>query len=160
VPHAPAHLRAFTLLELLAVLIVLAAMVGLVAPALVRASARESERRQAAELVSWLSLERVEAMRRSIVVEVDLAQGDQVFAAIGPSGERVWSGWRLVLVDESGEPLDESRVYFDALGRTTTRTLWLQSAQESDRIWRVEFDPISGRPFLRSGGDGANMEDP
>lgn len=155
-PAVTLHRRAFTLLELLAVLIVLAAVIGLVAPAMVRASARETERRQVAELVSWLSLERVEAMRRSTVVEVELRLVREGYIASGSGGERTWDDWRTIPIDESREPLGESRVYFDALGRTATRTLWLQSAEESDRIWRVEFDPISGRPFLRT---GATTED-
>lgn len=155
VARAPVRCGAFSLLELTVVLVILALVAAVVAPSLLRGAARGTERRQLAELVGLLSLERVEAMRATAAAEVTIETVDSRLIAHGAKGDRVWDEWRTELAGIIGGRSGRAHVTFEASGRTDTRALRFVARGGSDRIWTVVFDPISGAPSLREGQEQA-----
>lgn len=148
----------FTLIELILVVVLIGGISALVVSALVGRSAGAERRRAAGNLVAALATSRVDAMRTgaAVTVEARCAEGKLTFAV----GDRVteWPARGLEIADVAGAPLRPARVRFQPSGRCDAQT-WLlvveNAAQPAvaGRMWRVEFDPVSGAASLRREGD-------
>jgi len=130
--------RAFTLLELVAVLAVLGLIMGLTAPAAIRSLDRDAAREQVRDFARLLAAERLEAMQRTEVRTVQIE------------------------FNARRRSLESARITFSADGRAIGPVLRFADANADggDRAWRIECDPITGVPRVRSGlqaeadGDG------
>jgi len=157
--------RAFTLLELVAVLAVLGLIMGLTAPAAIRSLDRDAAREQVRDFARLLAAERLEAMQRTEVRTVQIEfnarrRSLEVDSLLDAS--RAWKEWQTAMVDAEGERLESARITFSADGRAIGPVLRFADANADggDRAWRIECDPITGVPRVRSGlqaeadGDG------
>ena len=150
--------RAFSLLELLIVLVIAALIAGLAGPAIGRTLARDAERRQVVELVNHLRAVRLEAItamtpRAAVLSWSGGELRSEVLAPAPAEGDppapwtREWEGWRLEpMWSRDVQVLVETEVTFDPEGRTSAGPLWFRGADTSDRLWSVRFDPVSGAP--------------
>lgn len=166
--RCPARSGGFTLLELLITLGLIGLLVGIVTVALGRLSRASENRAALSGVVNALTTARVEAMRtsRPVRVTVEIAEG-VVRVAEGVADRE--SRYRTGLVqfrDEQGGAATTAVAEFDTLGRTRERLWRIEegssrsvgpagqvSPSEAVRIWRIEFDPVSGAPVLRSPGE-------
>ncbi len=166
--RCPARSGGFTLLELLITLGLIGLLVGIVTVALGRFSRAAENRAALIGVVNALTAARVEAMRtsRPVRVTVEIAEGVvRVDEGVADRESRYRTGL-VQFRDEQGNAAPSAVAEFDTLGRTRER-LWLveegsgRSASpagqvlpgEAVRIWRIEFDPVSGAPVLRTPGD-------
>jgi len=152
--------RAFSLLELLAVVMLLSLVTALVAPSIGAASVRDRERSAIADLTRALRLERIEAVRSMRTRRVDLRVEDGTVAlessfARGEPLERTrpLGPFGVAPLEWDGR---ERTIVFEADGRTASPPISWAGAPGSDRVWIVSFDPLSGEPVgrLRDAGDG------
>lgn len=148
--------RGFTLIEMLIVLALLAALSGVVAVG-ARSMSRATDTRTAlTAALDALTLARIDAMRtaKARTVTVGLAE-DRLRISTDPGTQRSLRSGGVTPVDESGG-LALLRARFDGSGRTDSEAWRLalgspgskDLGQDGVRIWRIEFDPISGAPSL------------
>ncbi len=156
---------AFSLIELLVVLVLLGLAVGIVAPSLIRPASISAQKRQLDALAAILASRRVEAVQAGGVVEVTLTLDDEALliawwvpSAAEPSGPappkerelqvRRVEPWRFTMETAPDEPASEVSIRFGPHGRTRMQSLWFRSRDQADRIWSVRFDVISGAPSV------------
>lgn len=153
--------RGFSLLELIVALAVAALLLGLAAPAISLRARRAAAMRAAAVLLDACRAARIEAIeqatRASVVVRN--AEGALLLERRGAAAQRLLDGPVALRAEIAGQTTqgDEAVVVFEPSGRTRARAVELlhkDGAHLGDRLWRIEFDPISGQPMLapRSGG--------
>lgn len=145
----------FTLIELIIVVVLIGGIAAVVAGSLVGRSLGAERRRAVGELVAGLATARVEAIRSGRAVSAE-AEFDGVQLKLDVEGRSThWPARGLRLMDDSGRRLERSRVRFQASGRADARE-WIIAAEPASiggspgRIWRIEFDPVSGAAMLRN----------
>lgn len=172
--------RAFTLLEMIIVLAVLSLVVGIAAPRFASSASGAQSREAVRGLVDALTAQRAEtirAMRPSVVFVV--GQRDRVSLVTTDAADATSTALESMLTERGGvsAPFRELgawrgvaladpatgasaatarrvlQVRFDPLGRATAADggIALVAPGDDDRIWRLEFDPISGAPSAGSG---------
>lgn len=156
----------FSLLEMLVVLMIVGLLAGLIVPAVSQGSTRDRERAEMAELARMLATERVEAVRtmqpRAVRLRFAPQEGWTVtrFDETDKPASMAWGSGLLEPGDpETGGPAPDRdadqdstwEIRFAPSGRTHTLSLDFVAAGGSDRIWRLEFDPVSGSPSVELG---------
>lgn len=145
---------AFTLLELLIVLALIAVVGGLAASGIVASQRGDETRAALMSIVDAATLARTEAMRTARATSVTVAlDGEHLRLTYPPRGEtrRRWGGVRPI--DAAGQ-LATLSARFDSLGRSDTRSWRIEQVRggsgrgEAVRIWQIEFDPVSGAPSV------------
>lgn len=148
--------RGFTLFELLIVLALLAVLVGLIAGAVGGLSRRNDSRAALTAALDALTLARIDAMRSARPRTVSVArEGERLVIVTDPGTTRSVRAAEVTPVSERAVPAAQV-ARFDGSGRTDSAAWRLALAApapqgtipEGARIWRVEFDPISGAPSL------------
>lgn len=144
----PATCRAdaFSLLEVIIVLVLLSIIVGLVAPTVGRSAGAGADRRALGELVNTLMASRLDAIRSGADASVEMIPSGRGLTLRTGDQERLWKGWPLIILGDTNEPVDSIRITFGARGRADVDRLTLQSARSPTRLWRIEFDPVGGVP--------------
>jgi len=161
---------AFSLLEIIAVLVIMSMGVALVAPTLARSGGKAAERRAMAQVVDALRSARVDAIRaqQPRTVRVTIVNGAAV-AQIGAEKHTIdpWPIASFKLAQDSApvserharRPLQSGgsnrtprgtgdvRVIFQPSGRTDALAVVADSLRGA-RLWRITFDPVSGAPTL------------
>lgn len=160
--------RGFTLLELLITLALAGLLVGVVTVGLGRMTRASENRAALIGIVNALTVARVEAMRTSRPVRVAVEVSDGRVLVREGIGDRVsrYPVSGIQLRDGDGRPATSAAAEYDTLGRTRERVWRFEEAPHSPgtgpaqvgaagavRIWRIEFDPVSGAPVLRSPGE-------
>ncbi|MEC9374511.1 MAG: hypothetical protein VYC34_11740 [Planctomycetota bacterium] len=136
---------------------------GLVIPAIGRASRRDREQAQLASLLDLLAAERIEAVKAMTPRRVELETDGASLRALRESDGSVktWPDWLLAPAPtpEGPDPwriVDADRraasVVFEGSGRSRVHRLSWAASNGSDRIWTVVFDPVSGEASLELGG--------
>lgn len=165
----------FTLLELIVTLALVGLLTGIVSVGLGRFGASAERSAAMRGVVGALAAARIEAMRtrsaHTVRVRVSV-EGVAAETSGARAGRRAWVARGLRMVNETGRERSEVSAAFDSAGRTRER-LWLVRERESGdsrdaaggdggggggvagRIWRIEFDPVSGAPNLRAPGEEA-----
>jgi prepilin-type N-terminal cleavage/methylation domain-containing protein len=148
--------RAFTLIEMLIVLALLAVLSGMVAAGVGAMSRTTDTRAALTAVLDALTLARIDAMRaaKSRVVTLALAD-DRLRISTEPGKVRSLRAGGVVPVDESGAE-SVLRARFDGSGRADAEPWRLAlgapgskgPVRDGVRIWRIEFDPISGAASL------------
>jgi prepilin-type N-terminal cleavage/methylation domain-containing protein len=148
--------RGFSLLELILVLALVGLIMGVVAVSVGRTSPRTVGR----EVVDFLAIARVEAMRHTREIAVSIEQDGEELVARRPGVERSWSLPGAVLqaeqvagaldIESAAGPRQKSGLSADFLpdGRTDARLWEFNEADGGSRIFSIEFDPVSGAPRL------------
>ncbi|MEO1057843.1 MAG: prepilin-type N-terminal cleavage/methylation domain-containing protein [Actinomycetota bacterium] len=148
--------RGFSLLELILVLALAGLIMGVVAVSVGRTSPRTVGR----EVVDFLAIARVEAMRETREITVSIEQDGQTLVARRPGIERSWSLPGAVLQADVAAgaldlaaptaPTEMTVLSADFLpdGRTDARLWEFNEADGGSRIFSIEFDPVSGAPRL------------
>lgn len=137
----------FTLLELVVILALAGLIAGLTIAAVGRVSGAAADRRTIGEISAWVSSARVEAMRSSDDVDVEVRGTDDGLR--GTAGGRTAS-WRTALrpVDAASGPIAAHEASFAPSGRTRARLWRFMASADGDTIWTVAFDPVSGAPTI------------
>lgn len=157
---------AFSLLEIVVAMAIAALLLGLAAPAISLRSQRAAQMRAAAGLLDACRAARVEAIEkaapRRVLVRSD--NGALVVQVEGAAAQRLFTGQVVLRAQIAGQTTQgaEAVVLFQPSGRTRTRALELlrkEGRQERDRLWRIEFDPVSGQPALAPRGGGRVRSD-
>jgi len=159
----------FTLLELIVTLALVGLLAGIVSVGLGRFGASAERSAAMRGVVGALAAARIEAMRTSKAHSVRVlvsAQSVEAETAGAQARRRRWPASGLRLVDESGRVKAEVTAEFDSAGRTREREWRVEEGGPSAnpgsagnggvRIWRIEFDPISGAPGLRAPDEEAS----
>jgi prepilin-type N-terminal cleavage/methylation domain-containing protein len=147
--------RAFSLLELLIVLALLGMIAALVAPAALRMSLGDPRDTDVAKLTESLAAARLDALREGASAVVRLEGKNGELAASWTDQRIEWSEWRLTIVDDTERAMDTLQMRFAATGRADRRDIRLLEP-DTGRMWRIEFDPVSGVPSWRRIEDGAD----
>ncbi len=136
----------FTLLELVAVVGLLAMTAGLVAASLGGSSVAARQRRALEGLTTELLVTRIEAMRTGSERELRVVVGDESLRTSTSGRERSWPVKQLVGVASR----QEFSARFDPSGRTSERAWnFTRQAEAANTLFVIEFDPVSGAPHLR-----------
>ena len=155
----------FTLLELLISLAIIGLIVGVVSVSVGRLSRAAETRAALSGVVNALAVARVEAMRtsRSLRVVIEFGSDHLLIEQEGSDQQRRYRVRGLMLKGPHGRPETKALAVFDTMGRTRERVWHIEEASlkagnqasgaEAVRIWRIEFDPVSGAPVLRSPGE-------
>lgn len=147
--------RAFSLLELLIVLALLAMVAALVGPVALRMSLGDPRDTDVSELTNALAAARLDALREGASSSIRLAVDDGSLTASWSDQRIGWSDWKLAVLDDDGSVQDALQLRFAVSGRADRRDIRLLEA-ETGRMWRIEFDPVSGAPSWRRFEDGAD----
>jgi len=147
--------RAFSLLELLIVLALLGMIAALVAPAALRMSLGDPRDTDVSELTNALAAARLDALREGASAHVLIEKKDSDLTATWTDQRIQWSDWRLTILGNADGALEELQLRFAATGRADRREIRLMEA-DTGRMWRIEFDPVSGVPSWRRIEDGAD----
>lgn len=140
---------AFTLLELVIVIALVAMIAGLVLPAVGGWSRAGRAREAMLGLHGLLLTERVEAMRQASVRRVEVTmERQELVARVTDEEPRRWPVGAVTMRDARGREAEKLVAEFSATGRTTARR-WVFEQAEGSRdasgtLWRIEFDPVSG----------------
>ena len=169
--RTPRPRRAFTILELLVVVTMLALLAGLSLSSLARTSDRAVKERAAGALVTRLLTIRAEALESGVARHATVSMGESgelTLVADEPAPPRAWPMGDLADLGGPGairfaldgrEPTDSARITFIPVGRASSRTLKTVSTETGGTIFTIMFDPISGEPRLedrarsKQGGD-------
>jgi len=154
---------AFSLLEMIVVLVVLALVAGLSAPMVARSVGLGAERRAVGALATALTLARLDAIKDGRWVAVDLSEAGGVARVVwsdGPSSDgaedHAVEPFPLVFEGGSGGPSTTARVTFGPRGRADRERIGLRSRRSADRLWVIEFDPVGGVPTARRHTEGSH----
>ncbi len=151
-PPARARAGGFTLIEVLAVVLIVGLVAGAVAAAAGAGSVEARQRRAVEDLAAILALTRAEAMQRSTAQRATIEAGEDGRLTLRAE-ERVreWPDAGLELAARgrtvyetaplAGRAID---VAFDSLGRTSERVVVLDGREAGGRMWLLTFDPLSG----------------
>lgn len=152
-PHPPSRWRvigplrcAFTLLEVLVVLVMLGVVVGMVAPAVTRSAGVRREQSSLFDLTSELALVRLEALRDGASIEVTLSQSQRTLVLESPREQKQFGPWPLALLASNGDAAATAHLRIDEHGRATPSRLEFRSFGTSTRLWTISFDPVGGTP--------------
>lgn len=146
---APARrVRAFSLLELIVVLVLMGLAVGLVAPAVARSSGAAREQNAAGELTTTLSAIRLETIRDGRASDVAIRQIDTTLVVATEGTTRAIEGWPLTMVGDFDRDIDTVEFSFDIHGRSTLERIRLRSTDTPHRLWSIDFDPVGGVPAV------------
>lgn len=156
-----ARATGFTLIEVILVVALIGGIAVLVLSGVVGRSEGSERRRAVGGLIAELATARVEAMRsgEAVSAEARCVKGRLLFTAGGRRAE--WRAPGLLLADESGKVLELARVRFQPSGRVDVRGWGVMVKDEASatsaagRMWRIEFDPISGAAMLRREGEAS-----
>ena len=154
----------FTVLELLVVIAIVAIIAGTLAVGVARSTPDRLLARSLEEVTMELSVARVEAMQRGHTETVELGLDEGGVRLVRDTRIRTWKTPKVLMTAPTpvttrfGRPEDSPveggvlRATFDSMGRTGARRweVWVDGAP--DRIWVIEFDPVSGAPRLRKPG--------
>ncbi len=156
--------RAFTLLEIIVVLVLIGAISTLVLTGVARATPGIQRRDALHALHSALLHARTDAMQVGEKMEVRLSfssddaitiQRDDTPPAMHVAPRLV----RYTLSTPSGpnsvpDPFAPLIARFDSGGRTDQREWAFGLADSADTLWTIRFDPLSGAPRLMEGASG------
>jgi hypothetical protein len=145
--------------------ILVVALVGgiavLVLSGVVGRSVGAERRRAVGGLIAELTTARVEAMRSGAAVDAEArcAEGTLRYEAGDRRAE--WRAPGVLLADGSGRVLDPARVRFQPSGRADVLGWGVfvkdeaSASSAAGRMWRIEFDPVSGAAMLRREGEAS-----
>ncbi len=151
--------RAFTVIELLAVVVIVGAIAAALATAAGATSDEQRRERAVASLRDFLAVVRVEAMQRSEDREAVVWVGEGRLRATDGVRERAWRA-PGVLIDPAGLSEDDERrlletgrlaAVFDATGRTRQRRWTFDARAAGGTIHVLTFDPVSSVPAVEPG---------
>ncbi len=147
---SPRHPASFTLIETLLVVAIVAVIAAVLAGGLLRSAGRTARRATLAGIVETAAATRLEALRTGRATSVTVSQRGEELSVESPRGSRPMEGAGLALCNERGEAVAMVGAEFDSDGRTACRQwrLAVGAAGERDKMWRIEFDPLSGVPRL------------
>ena len=149
------RIRAFSLLELLIVLALLALVAVLVAPAALRMSLGDPRDQAMAELTESLGAARLDALQDAQERVTHIVRTEPGLTVSWADRKVVWIEWPLAIVGDAQRVADDAEVRFAPLGRANRREIRFIDTG-SDRIWTIEFDPVSGHPGWRRIDDGVD----
>ncbi len=146
IPLRARRIRAFSLLELIVVLVLMGMAVGLVAPAVTRNAGAGREQRSLGELATTLSAARLDAIRTGRTVNVELTAAKNTLLVRHQDELRTLANWPLALLDSNGNDIENIALTFDIRGRTAQSRLSFRSREAPSRMWEIAFDPVGGVP--------------
>lgn len=158
---------AFTLLELLVVIAIAAAIASTIAVGLARSGPERSVRRALEGVAIELTMARVEAMHRGEPATIEVWVTPDEVRLLRGDREKAWRADRVSIVPVRGVTTSLMReetvlgphggvmVAFDTMGRTRERRWEVWSEAARDRIWAIEFEPVSGAPRVVKPGTPA-----
>lgn len=157
--------RAFTTLEILLALALLALVAGIVAVGVARSSQAAAREATIRALERALLTTRVDAMRFSEPRSVAFEAVEGGLRVVGPVAEGAGMlTTDLTPVGEGGDPVERLEATFDSAGRTRERRWTLAPPGASNTIVAIEFDPVSGYPRVehrpRASADGSPTAGP
>lgn len=164
----------FTLVELLVVLAIAAAVLAAAGAAIARAAPGAAEQRAARQIVDALRFARLDALASASRVDAALwyEPDSRELRLVAGDRERRWPdaaltplppdpapvpplgviSWSPPSGDPAREPAEQGHAFavrFGPAGLASEREWRFVGARTSDRIWRVVFDPVSGEPSAR-----------
>lgn len=145
-PAQHVQARAFSLLELIVVLVLMGIAVGLVAPAVARSAGAGREQRAMGDLATTLAAARLDAIRSGRDVEIELLQSESALVIRREDESRVMTDWPLVMIDDDERDIESRALRIDIRGRTAADRLAFRSRETTSRIWAIAFDPVGGVP--------------
>ena len=140
----------FSLLELVAVLFLMALLLGLVLPGLIRSWERESNRATLREFTTTLRTARSEAVTRGLRVRLFLDLKTGRYRLEGSTREGALKGVGLSDAQLVWQNPEKSQGYIAFYGDGSTSGGKLALAEATGRRYLLEVEPITGKVSLRS----------
>ena len=140
----------FTLLELMAVLGLMALMMGLVLPTLVRSWEREKNRATLRDLTATLRTARSEAITRGRRVRLFLTLKSGRYRLEGSAQEGTLTGVRLADARLVWQDPEKSQGYIAFFGDGSSSGGKLMLVEPAGRRYLLEVEPITGKVSLES----------
>jgi general secretion pathway protein H len=139
----------FTLLELMAVLGLMALLLGLVLPSLLHSWERESNRATLREFVTTLRTARSEAVNRQLQVRLFLNLRTGRYRLEGSTREGALKGVSLTDAQLVWQNLERSQGYIAFYGDGSSSGGKLALEESTGRRYLLEVEPITGKVSLR-----------
>ena len=140
----------FTLLELMAVLALMALLMGLVLPSLVRSWEREKNRATLRELTATLRTARSEAITKGLKVRLFLNLKSGRYRLEGSTREGTLTGVRLTDARLVWQDPEKSQGYIAFFGDGSSSGGELTLVEPTGRLYILEVKPITGKVSLGS----------
>jgi general secretion pathway protein H len=140
----------FTLLELMAVLALIALLLGLVLPRLLHSWERESNRATLREFTTTLRIARSEAVNRGLQVRLFLDVKTGHYRLGGSAREGALKGVSLTDAQLVWQNPEKSQGYIAFYGDGSSSGGTLALVEPTGRRYLLEVEPISGKVTLRS----------
>jgi general secretion pathway protein H len=140
----------FTLLELMAVLLLMALLLGLVLPRLLHSWERESNRATLREFTTTLRTARSEAVNRGLPVRLFLNLKTGRYRLEGLTREGVLKGMSLIDAQLVWQNPDKSQGYIAFYGDGSSSGGALALVEPTGRRYLLAVGPITGKVSLRS----------
>ena len=140
----------FTLLELMAVLGLMALLLGLVLPSLLHSWEREKNRASLRELTTTLRTARSEAVTKGVRVRLFLDLKTGRYRLEGSTQEGALKGVSLTDARLVWQNPEKSQGYIAFYGDGSTSGGTLALVEPTGRRYLLEVEPISGKVSLRS----------
>jgi general secretion pathway protein H len=140
----------FTLLELMAVLALMALLMGLVLPGLVRSWEREKNRAALRELTAALRTARSEAVTRGLKVRLFLNLKTGRYRLEGSTREGTLTGMSLTDASLVWQNPEKSQGYIVFFGDGSSSGGKLGLVEPTGRRYLLEVEPITGKVSLGS----------
>ena len=140
----------FTLLELMAVLGLMALLLGLVLPGLLHSWERESNRATLREFTTTLRTARSEAVTRGLTVRLFLSLKTGRYRLEGSTQEGALKGVSLTDAQLVWQNPEKSQGYIAFYGDGSSSGGTLALVEPTGRRYLLEVEPITGKVSLRS----------
>jgi prepilin-type N-terminal cleavage/methylation domain-containing protein len=152
--------KAFTVLEMLVVVTMLALLAGLTLTSLARTSDEAIKDRAVTGLATRLLTVRAEAMESGLSKHATVSIGEEGELTMRTDDDTPLRAWPIGDLSESGgpgairfaldgrEPTASATITFIPVGRASSRRLEAVSSETGGTIFTIMFDPISGEPRL------------
>jgi general secretion pathway protein H len=140
----------FSLLELMAVLALMALLLGLVLPGLIHSWERERNRATLREFTATLRTARSEAVTRGVKVRLFLNLKTGRYRLEGSSQEGALTGVKLTDAQLVWQDPGKSQGYIAFYGDGSTSGGKLALVEPTGRRYLLEVEPITGKVSLRS----------
>jgi general secretion pathway protein H len=141
----------FTLLELMAVLALMALMMGLVLPSMVRSWEREKTRATVREVTATLRTARSEAITRGVKVRLFLDLTTGRYRLEGSAREGALTGVSLSGASLVWQNPEKSQGYIAFFGDGSSSGGKLALVEPTGRRYLLEVEPITGKISLGAG---------
>ncbi|HSO72858.1 MAG TPA: GspH/FimT family protein [Thermodesulfobacteriota bacterium] len=141
----------FTLLELMGVLVLMALLLGLVLPGLLRSWERESNRATLREFTTTLRTARSEAVNKGLQVRLFLSLKTGRYRLEGSTREGALKGVSLTDAQLVWQNPEKSEGYIAFYGDGSSSGGTLALVEPTGRRYLLEVEPITGKVSLRSG---------